>query len=176
MTTHTERASKMYGGNAAPAAKRPSTPSPSAQRMYGANGGLDRPLSSYYDRRESGLRNDREGVDAARKERKQVEAFALSRGITPEHLHEALAVVSEYDQFPKKPETIVTRRAATVEALRLEKGGHEQAQAHLRRYVSVTAALAKEVPTLAARANATGAGEDRRIIDVLANYGETPKE
>jgi hypothetical protein len=33
------------------------------------------------------------------------------------------------------------------------------------------ASLAKEVPTLAARANATGAGEDPRIINALAPYG-----
>jgi hypothetical protein len=174
MSTHTERATRMYGGNAASTPKPPTAASASAQRMYGNNGGLDRPISSYYDRREASLRADREGMETARAERKQVEAFARSRGITPEHLHEALAVMGEYDRFPKGPETIVTRRAATVEALRLEKGGHAQAQEHLRRYVSVTTALAKEVPSLAARANATGAGEDLRIVNALAHYGEAP--
>ena len=173
MTTHTERASKIYGSTKAPTAPQPAAPA--AKSLYGNNGGLDRPIASYYDRREASLRRDREGMDTARAERKQVEAFARARGITPEHLHEALAVMGEYDNFPKRPETIVTRRAATVEALRLERGGHEQAQEHLRRYVSVTAALAKEVPSLVARANATGAGEDPRIINALAHYGETPK-
>ena len=143
--------------------------------MYAPNGGLDRPLASYYDRREARLRDDREGIETARKERQQVERLcSVQRGITADDLHEALAVMGEYDAFPKGPETVVTRRAATVEALRLEKGGHEQAQAHLRRYVSVTSELAKEVPTLAARANATGAGEDLRIINTLARYGEKP--
>lgn len=175
MSTHTERASRMgYGGKAAPIAKPPAAPNASAQTMYGNNGGLDVPLASYYDRREAWLQDDEEGLKTARTEREQLEAFARSRGMSPEHLHEALTVVGEYDTWPKKPETVVTRRAATVEALRLEKGGHEQAQAHLRRYVSVTTAIAKEIPTLAARASATGAVEDPRIINALAHYGETP--
>jgi hypothetical protein len=176
-TLHEQRAAKMgYGGKTSTAPKPPAAPSPSAQRMYGGNGGLDVPLSSYYDRREASLRDDREGIDTARAERQQVEAFARARGITPEDLHTALAVMGEYDQYPKSPETIVTRRAATVEALRLEQGGVVEAQAHLRRLVNVTEALAKEVPTLAARANATGAAEDLRIINTLARYGEASKE
>lgn len=64
------------------------------------------------------------------------------------------------------------RRAQTQEALRLECGGHENAQKLLRNYVAITDQLAKEVPTLAARANQTGAGEDARIIKALARYGE----
>lgn len=171
MSTHTERAARM--GYAGPAAAKPRAVAEPQKSLYG-NSGLDVPIASYYDRREATLRRDREGMETARAERKQVEAFARSRGITSEHLHAALAVMGEYDNFPKKPETIVARRAATVEALRLEKGGIEQAIAHHNRYVSVAAALAKEVPSLAARANATGAGEDPRIINALAHYGEAP--
>ena len=174
MSTHTERAQKFYGGASAPAARAPHAPSPGATRMYGNNGGLDQPLASYYDRRVASLRDDREGIETARKERQQVESFARSRGISAYDLQNALAVMHEFDQFPKKPETIVARRAATVEAMRLEHGGVEQARAFHGRYASLTSALAKEVPTLAARANATGAGEDLRIINALAHYGEAP--
>jgi hypothetical protein len=122
------------------------------------------------------LRDDAEGLEGARRERKQVEAFARARGVSPEHLHEALAVMHERDQFPLSKETIEQRRAQTIEKLRLEHGGTEAAHEHLQRYVRVTDALAKEVPSLAARANKTGAGEDPRIIAALAHYGEAPAE
>jgi hypothetical protein len=171
MSTQNERAAGM--GYVGPTAAKPRAAAEPQKSLYG-NSGLDVPIASYYDRREASLRRDREGMETARAERKQVEAFARARGIKSKHLHEALAVMGEYDQYPKRPETIVARRAATVEALRIAHGGHEPAQAHLRRYLSVTEALAKEVPSLAARANATGAGEDLRIVNALAHYGTAP--
>lgn len=135
---------------------------------------LDRSLSSYYDRRESRLRSDAEGLKTARQERVQVEAFAKKRGISADDLHEALAALHEHDLFPKSPAAIEQRRSRTLENLRLELGGQAEAKAYIEKYVKVTAELAKEVPSLAARANATGAGEDPRIIHALAHYGETP--
>jgi hypothetical protein len=170
MSTHTERAARMgYGG---PVASKPKAEAPKVTSIY--NNPYDVPLANYYDRREAKLRADAEGLETARRERKQVEDFARARGVSPEHLHEALSVMHERDEYPLKKENVEQRRTRTIENLRLELGGTEQANAQLQRYVSVTAALAKEVPTLAARANATGAGEDPRIIKALAHYGEVP--
>ena len=174
MSTHTERAARMGYTTTARRAVAPTPRAQAAARMYD-HGGLSLPISSYFDRRESGLQDDREGYETARKERHQVEAFARARGISAQDLHTALAVMGEHERFPKSTETIATRRAATMEALRLEHGGAEAAQSHLRCYVNVTSELAKAVPTLAARANETGAGEDRRFIDAFAHYGVTPK-
>lgn len=180
MSTHSERAGKLYGGpGPAPTAvkptkalARPRAKSAPVKSIYGNP--YDTALSNYYTKREASLRGDVEGLEIARRERKQVETFARVRGLSAEHLHQALAVVHERDLYPLSKETIEKRRAQTIENLRLELGGSEKADAHLRRYVNLTTALAKEVPTLAARANATGAGEDPRIINALAHYGEAP--
>jgi hypothetical protein len=171
MTTHADRAAKMYGTKS-PAAPR--APAPAVKSLYaGKRGDLDAPISRYYDRRESSLRNDAEGLRKAREERKQLEAFALKRGIAVNDLDAALTALHDHDVLPRSQAAIETRRVRTKEALRLEHGGYEQSQTFLKRYVSVTDELAKEVPTLAARANATGAAEDPRIINALAHYGET---
>jgi hypothetical protein len=173
-TLHDQRAAKM-GYGAAPSATAPVRPAAPKKSIYNTDG-LDRPLSSYYDRREAKLRSDAEGLRIARQERAQVEAFARKRGISADDLQQALSVVHEHDEWPRSQAAIEQRRTHTKEALRLEHGGVEEANAHLKRYMSVTSALAQEIPTLAARANATGAGEDPRLINVLAHYGESPKE
>jgi hypothetical protein len=170
MSTQSERASRMgYGGPTAAKLRAAAAP---IKTLHGNP--YDLPLANYYDRREAKLRGDAEGLESARRERQQVETFARARGVSPEHLHEALSVMHERDEYPLSKEAIEQRRAQTIEKLRLENGGTEAAHEHLQRYVRVTDALAKEVPSLAARANATGAGEDPRIIKALAHYGEAP--
>jgi hypothetical protein len=170
-TSHTDRAARMgYGG---PVSAKPRAAAAPIKTLHGNP--YDLQLANYFDRRESALRDDAEGLELARLERKQVENFARARGIAPEHLQEALAVMHEHDNFPKSKEAIETRRAQTIEKLRLEHGGSEAAHEHLQNYVNITNALAKEAPTLVERANRTGAGEDLRIINALSAYGAAPE-
>jgi hypothetical protein len=148
-----------------------------SKRMYGGptdGGSYNGATDSYYSKRDARLRarDDTEGLQTSWREREQVEAFAKKHKIAPADLQDALAVVNEFEAFPKSPQTVEKRRAATLEALRIECGGHESAQHLVRNYVNLTTALAQEIPTLVTRVNATGAGEDGRIIKALARYGE----
>jgi hypothetical protein len=149
-----------------------------SRKLYGpsakSGGSIDAAIAGYHDRWLGNRRDDAEAVATARRERPQIEAFAKKFGITPNDLTAALNVLLERETFRANPESIAARRAATLEALRLEHGGSEQAQVYLHRYLRVTTALAQEVPSLATRANATGAGEDPRIINALAKYGDAP--
>src|ERR1700728_3962229 len=100
MPTQTEHAAKM--GYATPP---PKAAKPAAATAKSLQDALDRPLSSYYDRREARLRSDAEGLRIARQEREQVAAFARARGISADDLHEALAVMHERDEYPRSKET-----------------------------------------------------------------------
>jgi hypothetical protein len=170
MSSHQERANRMYPGTTEKP-KAVAAPSVLRKTIY-PTGGYGGVLSSYYDRRDSRQRDDREALEISRRERAQIEAFARTRGIPADVVQETLAVVHEHDMFPKSKGVVEQRRAQTLEALRIKHGGHEEAQKVVRNYVALTAELAKEVPTLAARVNETGAGEDMRIITALAQYGE----
>jgi hypothetical protein len=145
-----------------------------AAKLYSGKkdgGGHDGAAAAYYDRRDAKLVDDREGLELSRRERQQVLQFARKRGISAADLQAALAVVGEHDALPKSLAAIETRRAATLEALRIELGGKEAVQALVKDYVRLTTDLAKEIPSLAERVNTTGAGEDGRIIRTLAKYG-----
>ncbi len=151
-----------------------------ASRLYGAKanaaGSIDSAIRAYHDRWLARRPGDKDARRTADQERAQLTAFATRRGITPAALAEALNVLHERESFPNSPQSIDARRERTREALRLERGGAQEAHAHLQRYLTLTQDLAKSVPTLATRANATGAGEDLRIINALAEFGDQPKE
>jgi hypothetical protein len=149
-----------------------------AKRLYGGGpqGGVGHAVNSYYERYDSKLRgkSDTGGLIESRQERAALEKFARDRGMSNADLHVALSVMNERDLYPLSQQTVAAKRAGTKEQLRIDHGGEEQRDAHLQKYVAFTTALAHEVPTLAARANANGAGEDRRLIDIGAKYGAIP--
>ncbi len=171
-TTHQQR-SQVFYRDKAKAAQTPRAESPKVTSIYGRP--YDLALSNYFDRREASLRSDRERLAEARKEREQVEAFARTRGISADDLNQALTAMHDHEALPKSQAAIEQRRERTKEALRLEHGGTEQANAYLKRYIDVTTELAKAVPTLVARANRSGASEDPRAIAALAHYGKAPE-
>lgn len=147
--------------------------SEAAKRIYtGGSASYGHALNSYYARRDARLnaKGDREGLEVSQRERTQLEAFAKARGMSSEDLHAALSVVLEHETFPRSPEALTQRLAQTKEALRLEHGGHEQSQAAIHKFVAFSEALAKEVPTLAHRANQTGAAQHPDLVRIGAQY------
>ncbi len=176
MSTHNERAARLYGTTASPLARTTSTPATSrqvaAERLYGGSGdGYGPAISSYFDRREARLRDDAEGLATSRLERTQVEAFAKKRGIKPTDLHDVLAVVHEHEVFPKSAEAIEKRWIQAFEDLRMTTGGQDNARKLLTDYSALASDLAKEIPSFADRAGRSGAGNDARLVKALAPYG-----
>jgi hypothetical protein len=173
MTTSREDAGRvLYGGRPAEGAKPAArAKQPSGKSLYSTDG-YGGALASYFDRREAKLRDDREGLEISRRERRQVEAFARKRGIRAADLQEALVVLLEHEAHPKAQAVIEQRWAQTFEQLRLEHGGLANAQKVLDGYAAVTKDLVAECPTLADRAGRSGAGNDIRVIETLAKYGE----
>ncbi|MGH9643439.1 MAG: hypothetical protein ACRD3Q_13570 [Terriglobales bacterium] len=159
MTTHNQRAARMYGG-----------------KSLGSGASYEHHTGSYYSRRIAALnaRNDTEEVALARAEEKQVEAFARKWKIPPEDVAVVLDRLRDHEAFPRSQESLKTRRDQTLEQLRIELGGAEAARKAIEAAVRVTTDLAQTIPGLAARANATGAGEDGVLLKTLAKDGEQP--
>jgi hypothetical protein len=147
-------------------------------KLYGkaAGGSYDSALDAGYAKRESKLRfrGDREGLAQLWRERDQVRAAAMKRGITPAHLHAAMTAVAEREQYPLTPETQNAKWPQTFDELRMKFGSSEAAVKAVEAYSRVAQSIAAEVPDLAARMKETGAVNDLRVIEALAPYGAPP--
>jgi hypothetical protein len=188
MATHIERSRRMYGGEAPPAeqpAEKPKVISraQAGKTLYpakpaGSGASYEACTGAYYSRRIAMLngRNDREQVEFARAEEKQVAAFARKWKISPEDVGLVLDRLRDHETFPRSKEALESRRTQTLESLRIELGSAEAAKKAIDAAVKVTTDLAQTIPGLATRANATGAGEDGVLLKTLAKYGDNTPE
>jgi hypothetical protein len=163
---------------AATPASRPAarTLYPSKPTESGAS--YQRHTGSYYSRRIAALneKGDSEEVAFARAEETQVEAFARKWGIQPEDVGTVLDRLRDHESFPRSKEKLEARRTETLEDLRIHFGSAEAAHKALQGAQRITTDLAKTIPGLATRANASGAGEDGVLLKTLAKYGDQTPE
>jgi hypothetical protein len=163
----------MYGNPSKPAPKTVTTKPHKGDAEDSHGGSYDLAIASFYDRRQAKLGGDREGLEVARRERKQIASFARRHRMAPEDLHTMLAVIHEHDAMPRSQEAVEQRLAQTLETLRVECGGSEQAQALCQNYTKFATELAREIPSLVSRAEANGAGGHLDLIKLGAKYAET---
>src|SRR5579871_2765857 len=97
-----------------------------AKKLYGGNGtgggSYDLSAANFFDRLEAKLRNDREGLANARRERQAVIEWARKHKVSPDALNVAMLVMGERDAHPLSAELAAQRAERTREELRVELG------------------------------------------------------
>ena len=146
------------------------------RRMYGrpteGGGSLDLATANYYDRRDSGLRDDPERLAQSRNERQQTRRFLEAHGISPNRAQEVLDVLREHDLRPRRADD--ARWKSTFEHLRLQTGSEATAREIFERAQVGAKVIGRDLPALAARADASGAVADPKVMQFLAQVADAP--
>jgi hypothetical protein len=169
MTLSVNRTKLREAKAAAPHAKWEKR-SAQAQRLYGSP--FSHAIGSFQARMEARYRHDAEAVRNIRSSIPQLEAFAAKRGMTGSDMQALLSRVHEFVQFPRDAATQETLANNSFEAMRLDRGSIEDAQAAVGRFNTFMKDLRAEVPYVGRIATETGARVDRQFIELGARCAE----
>jgi hypothetical protein len=141
-----------------------------AQRLYGSP--FSHAIGSFQARMEARYRHDAEAVRNIRSSIPQLEAFAAKRKMSGADVQALLGRVREYVEFPRDAATQETIATNSFEAMRLDRGSTEDAQAAVGRFNRFMSDLRAEVPYVGRIASETGARVDRQFIELGARCAE----
>jgi hypothetical protein len=179
MTTHTDRAAKLYGSAVKPPAKPivASTSPLYPKTKPGQSGSHAQALASTFDRLEAFYRNDPEKLSRAREQRQQLAAFLPTSKVDPQDAQELLSIHFEHVVRPRDEEARQKRWTgpAGYESVRLDAGSTEAANERIAAANRALIAIEKVAPTLAQQMAHNGAAEHPRFIQIAAKYGAVPE-